>query len=125
MYSIKVGSAFNAAHQLILDNGVLEPLHYHNWEVIVAVGSDELDKMGTVMDFHFLKAMIDDIIAPFNDKNLRDLPCFANSNTSAEQVAEFVFKSLNDRIIEKNNHLKLLFVEITEQQGCSAVYSGG
>ncbi len=121
MLTISVETRFWASHQLTLPDGSKEPVHSHNWIVTAEVGSDRLDKMGLVMDFHRLKAILDDIVAEFDDVKLDSIDYFRPMNSTAESVAIFVFEKLQPKL---PNDVKLEAVRVTEEQGCSAKFTG-
>jgi len=116
-FEITVSREFCAAHQLRLYDGSLEPLHGHNWHQRVTVATDNLDVIGTVMDFHELARLVDEIIRPMNNRNLNELPAFQSTNPSAENVALHVAHSL-----KLPNDVRLVCVEITEAPNCVARY---
>jgi len=122
LYTVTVETTFNAQHQLTFANGQIETLHNHNWSLRAAVSNPNLDESGLAIDFIDLKAKIDDIIAPFNNVNLENLPQFgqAGKNASAENIARYIFDSLMT-LIQKP--LKLLYVEVMEAPKCWAKYS--
>jgi 6-pyruvoyltetrahydropterin/6-carboxytetrahydropterin synthase len=95
-FEITTTRHFSAAHQLRLYDGSLEPLHGHNWRVMVTVAADRLDAIGVVMDFHELERLVDDVIGPMHNAHLNDLPPFGAGklNPSAENVAYHVARSL-------------------------------
>lgn len=93
-YQITISAGFSASHQLRLYDGSLEPLHGHNWEVVVTVGTDHLDSIGVVMDFHALEKRVNQIIAPFHNRHLNDVSPFDSLNPSAENVAVHIARSL-------------------------------
>ncbi|MHC4424383.1 MAG: 6-pyruvoyl trahydropterin synthase family protein, partial [Planctomycetota bacterium] len=76
MFTISVETCFWASHQLTLPDGSKESLHHHNWVVTADVSSNELNSMGLVMDFHRLKAMVDNIVADFDNIQLEKLDYF-------------------------------------------------
>jgi 6-pyruvoyltetrahydropterin/6-carboxytetrahydropterin synthase len=108
---------FSAAHQLVLYDGSLEPLHGHNWKVKVTVAAQKLDAIGVVMDFHELERAIDAIIGPMHNRHLNELPAFAKLNPSAENVAFHVARSL-----ALAPTAALASVEVWETEENSAVY---
>jgi len=108
-FEITVRLEFSAAHQLRLYDQSLEPAHGHNWTVMVCVGSDELDAIGVVMDFHVLERKIKRIINPFDNRHLNEVPPFTSLNPSAENVALHIGQSL--RLPAR---VKLLWVEAWE-----------
>jgi 6-pyruvoyltetrahydropterin/6-carboxytetrahydropterin synthase len=116
-FEISIRREFSASHQLRLQDGMLEPLHGHNWKVLVTVGSDSLDSIGVVMDFHELERRVDNIVMPMHNRHLNELPGFARANPSAENVALLVAHNLS---LPKN--IRLISVEVWETDGCSAIY---
>ena len=93
-YEISVVAEFSAAHQLRLYDGSLEPLHGHNWRVVVTVVATKLDEIGVVMDFHDLERRLQQVIGPFHNQNLNEVIPFVEINPSAEKVAEYIVQTL-------------------------------
>jgi 6-pyruvoyltetrahydropterin/6-carboxytetrahydropterin synthase len=117
-FDITVTREFAAAHQLILYDGSLEPLHGHNWRVSVTVTAAVLDSIGTVMDFHELERLVDAIIQSMHNRHLNEVPPFRDGlNPSAENVALHIGRSLK---LPSTVHLAR--VEVWETAACSAVY---
>ena|SRR5208282_756315 len=116
-FEITATADFSASHQLRLYDGALEPLHGHNWKVKVVAAAEKLDKIGVVMDFHDLAAILATVIEPMHHRHLNDLPAFANTNPSAENVAVHIAKTLK---LPKG--IKLLSVEVWETLEFSALY---
>ena len=120
-FAIEVETVFAAAHQLRLPGGTLEPLHGHNWHVRVRVASRQLDALETVMDFHRLEQLLQDIVGPLNHQYLNALPPFAAAvNPSAERVAEYIGRALTQNIPAP---ARLVEVRVTEAPGCAAIWS--
>ena len=109
--------SFSAAHQLVLYDGTLEPLHGHNWRVKITVGAQAVDAIGVVMDFHELERLADNITGPMHNRHLNELPAFSNLNPSAENVALHIARSL-----ALPGAVKLISVEVWETDGNSAIY---
>jgi 6-pyruvoyltetrahydropterin/6-carboxytetrahydropterin synthase len=94
-FEITTTRTFAAAHQLVLYDGSLEPLHGHNWVVKVAVTAPKLDSIGVVMDFHELERLVDAIVVPMHNRHLNEVEPFKTTlNPSAENVAVHVGRSL-------------------------------
>src|SRR6185436_17691494 len=93
-FEITITRDFSASHQLRLYDGSLEPLHGHNWHVVVTVAASKLDSIGVVMDFHELQRLLDAVIAPMHNRHLNDLAAFASVNPSAENVASHIAEML-------------------------------
>jgi len=120
MFTISVETHFRASHQLILPNGSKEPLHYHDWAVTADVGSKKLNRMAVVMNFQKLKAVIDNIVAEFDNMALNNVHCFRQSNPSAENVARCIFEKIEPKLPEG---VRLENVKVVEEPGCSAKFS--
>lgn len=116
-FEITTTRHFSASHQLRLYDGSLEPLHGHNWRVRVTVGAGRLDTIGVVMDFHELERRVDQIVGPWHNHHLNQMPAFSDLNPSAENVALHVARSL-----ALPEGVELSAVEVWETDGNSAVY---
>jgi 6-pyruvoyltetrahydropterin/6-carboxytetrahydropterin synthase len=114
-FEITITRDFSASHQLKLYDGSLEPLHGHNWHVVVTVGADKLDSIGVVMDFHELGRLLDEIVKPMHNAHLNDLPAFKTRNPSAENVALHIGQT-----IQLPSNVRLVHVEVWETPDCRA-----
>ena len=121
MLTVSVETRFWASHQLTLPGGSKESVHSHNWQVTADVGGDMLSNMGLVMDFRRLKAMLDDIVAEFDNVTLDNIDYFQSINSTAENVAKYIFEKLRLRLPKD---VKLEAVRVTEEPGCSAKFTG-
>ena len=120
MFTVSVETHFWASHQLTLPDGSKEPLHHHNWAVTVDVSSSKLNSMGLVMDFRQLKAMVDNIVAVFDNIQLEKLDYFQRNDSSAENVAEYIYEKLEPKL---PTGVKLENIRVVEEAGCSAKFS--
>jgi 6-pyruvoyltetrahydropterin/6-carboxytetrahydropterin synthase len=102
-----------------LPDGSKEPVHKHDWMVTADVSSDKLNSIGIVMNFRKLQAMIDEIIAGFDNTALESISFFQKNNPSAENVAKYIYNKLQTELPEG---VKLRNVRVVEEPGCSAVY---
>lgn len=121
MFSISVRKTFTARHRLTLADGSKEPAHSHDWTVVAAVSVDKLDEIGIVMDFRRLQAIIDNIISEFRNTNLEQLDYFQRNNTSAENVAKYIYGKMALSLPPEVNPE---YVQVTETPGCVAKYRG-
>jgi 6-pyruvoyltetrahydropterin/6-carboxytetrahydropterin synthase len=119
MFTISVETNFWASHQLILPDGSKEPQHRHNWLVIADVSSDKLNSMGLVINFQRLKRMIDNIVSQFNNISLDNIDYFRQNNSSAENVAKYIYEKLEPKLPKT---VKLQSITVVEKQGCSAKF---
>ena len=121
MYTVSVETRFTASHQLTLADGSKEPLHRHSWAVTADVSSDSLNDLGLVMDFHRLKEMVDNVVADFDNSCLEDLDCFQKNNSSAENMAKYIYQRLASKL---PTGLNLDSITVVEQPNCSARFTG-
>jgi len=121
LHEIRIEQRFNASHALQLYDGSMEPLHGHVWDVFLHVVADELDGMETVMDFHELERIAAEAAGELDGTRLNDLEAFAETNPSAERVAEHLYRRIAPRLAER---VTLSRVTVTEAPGCRASYIG-
>lgn len=109
---------FRAGHQLKFAS-MTEPEHIHDWTVEAVIGGESLDENGLLFDFTKLKKILESIVCQFDGRKLEDLECFANMNTSAENVAKYTYDRVKTLLPKRT---KLLYVEVTEAPGWRARY---
>ncbi len=121
VYRITIESSFNASHALRLPDGSFEPVHHHRWPVCVTVQSRKLDEMDCVMDFHELEKVVAQVLSPWQDQHLNDVPPFSSKgiNPSAEQVAEQIALAVLPQLPADAG---LVEVRVGEAEGCTAIY---
>ena len=120
MFTIRVETHFQASHRLRLPDGSTEPIHEHDWVVTADVSSRKLNPMGLVMNFQRLKAMLDETVRDFDHAALDTISYFRQNNSSAENVAKYIYESLRIKLPE---NVKLRSVRVVEEPGCSAEFS--
>ena len=112
MFSLKVEGAFSSAHNLRGYKGKCEDLHGHNWRVEITVKSGELDGIGMVLDFKYLKSRLNAVLEELDHKYLNKLAFFSatkrggsakNSggkkiNPTSENIAKYIYHKLKTRI---------------------------
>jgi len=98
MFTVSVETHFRASHQLVLQDGLKEPVHYHNWSVTANVSSNKLDSRGVVVDFHRLKAAVDNIVAELDNTALDKTDYFRQNSSSAENVAKYIYERLEPKL---------------------------
>ena len=116
-FDITIKSTFSAAHALRFNDSV-EPLHGHDWRVTLSVGAVSLDDLGLVCDFHTIERVLKEIIRPFRNANLNEVPPFDTVNPTAERVAEYIGSSVAERV--DTDHARVLWCRVTEAPGCAA-----
>ena len=121
MFTVSVETHFRASHQLALPDGSREPLHHHYWSVTADVSSDGLNNMGVVIDFHKLRAILDNSIAELNNVALDRVEYFRQNNPTAENVAKYIYEKLCKKLPEG---VTLRGITVVEEPGCSAKFGG-
>lgn len=121
MFTVSVESRFWASHCLTLPDGSRERAHSHNWTVSADIDAEKLNRMGLVMDFGQLRAMIDKITGALENTPLEKIPYFENNNSSAENVARYIYEKLEAKLPDD---LALKCVRVVEEPGCAAKFSG-
>jgi len=61
---------FSAAHFTLFSATEAEPLHGHNYRVLVEIGGDELDALGLLVETGILKRRIREILTELDDRVL-------------------------------------------------------
>lgn len=120
MYELMVETDFSAAHQLRGYKGKCEALHGHNWRVQIIVSSDKLNDIGIVIDFHELKAITGNVISQLDHTFLNDVFPFTEINPSSENIAKWIYDSVNKKMKQKN--CTVSSVTVWENDTSSATY---
>ena len=98
MYSLKVQGVFSSAHNLRGYKGKCEDLHGHNWIVEIVVKSAQLDNIGMVLDFKYLKRKLNATLDQLDHKYLNKLSSFRKINPTSENIAKYIYKKLKPQI---------------------------
>ena len=120
MFEIMVEISFSAAHQLRGYKGACEKLHGHNWKVQVHVVSEKLNEIDMAIDFHEMKRLTDEVVAPLDHSFLNEIFPFTEKNPSSENIAKWIYDSLKKRL--DADTLNLSAVTVWESDTASATY---
>ena len=121
MHTVFKDFQFAAAHAIRGHTRGCENLHGHNYRVRVHVAAEELDELGMVLDFADLKAVVQEVLGPFDHRVINDIPPFDRRNTTAELLAEFVFQEVGRRLAA-TERVRVARVEVWENDTACAVY---
>jgi 6-pyruvoyltetrahydropterin/6-carboxytetrahydropterin synthase len=98
MYTIFKDFSFAAAHAIRGHTRGCENLHGHNYRVRVHLRARRLDAIGMVLDFADLKAIVQEVLGPFDHRVLNEVAPFDARNTTAELLAQFVYDEVSQRL---------------------------
>ncbi len=120
MYELMIETGFSSAHQLRGYKGRCEHLHGHNWKVQVYITAERLNEIDIALDFHELRKVTNEIIAPLDHSLLNKVFPFTEKNPSSENIAKWIYDSLSKRLMEQN--VKVSAVTVWESDTASATY---
>jgi len=89
---------FASAHSLRGYPGDCAKLHGHNWKIEVQVVGDKLNHIGMLVDFKEIKRHAKEVISELDHTFLNDHPHFKEKNPTAENIAEYLYQQIQQRI---------------------------
>jgi 6-pyruvoyl-tetrahydropterin synthase len=109
--------------------GPAQALHGATFIVAVAFIAETLNRDSVVVDIGRAHAVLKDVLAPLNYRNLDDLPEMNGRNTTTEFLAKYIFDRLADAVrcgsLGRNEQeLQGLRVTISESHIARAWYEG-
>jgi 6-pyruvoyltetrahydropterin/6-carboxytetrahydropterin synthase len=123
MHTIFKDFTFAAAHAIRGHTRGCENLHGHNYRVRVHLRAERLDELGMVLDFADLKALMQEILGPFDHRVINDIPPFDRRNTTAELLSQYVFEEVERRLAEPEpERVRVVRVEVWENDSACAFY---
>jgi 6-pyruvoyltetrahydropterin/6-carboxytetrahydropterin synthase len=120
VYRISKELSFAAGHHIRGHAGECRHPHGHNYRVRLHLEAAELDALGMVADFADVKSLLEAIVAPFDHRTLNDVPPFTERNTTAELLAEHVFREAERRL--GPGRVRVARVEVWENDTSGAVF---
>jgi 6-pyruvoyltetrahydropterin/6-carboxytetrahydropterin synthase len=121
MFTIFKDFPFSAAHAIRGHTRGCQNLHGHNYRVRVHLRAERLDELGMVLDFADLKAMMREIVGPFDHRVINDIPPFDERNTTAELLSQYVYEEVERRLADQDR-VRVARVEVWETETSCAVY---
>jgi 6-pyruvoyltetrahydropterin/6-carboxytetrahydropterin synthase len=121
MHTIFKDFTFAAAHAIRGHTRGCQNLHGHNYRVRVHLRAGRLDALGMVLDFADLKAMMEEIVGPFDHRVINDIPPFDERNTTAELISQYVFEEVERRLAGQER-VRVVRVEVWETDTSCAAY---
>jgi 6-pyruvoyltetrahydropterin/6-carboxytetrahydropterin synthase len=120
MYEVTIIKSFSAAHILSEIGGKCEELHGHNFKVEITVAAKELNPTGLLIDFRFLKKVLGEILEGVDHKYLNTLTTFTGMNPSAENIAKYLCKEMEQKV--KTSGVHVARVKIWESENAAVNY---
>jgi 6-pyruvoyltetrahydropterin/6-carboxytetrahydropterin synthase len=121
MHTICKDFTFAAAHAIRGHTRGCQNLHGHNYRVRVHLRAERLDELGMVLDFADLKAMMEEIVGPFDHAVINDIAPFDRRNTTAELLSQFVYEEVEQRLAAQER-VRVARVEVWENDTSCAIY---
>jgi len=112
---------FAAAHTLRGYPGDCSKLHGHNWKIEVEIIGSELNEIGMVIDFKEIKKHAKEIIKELDHTYLNDHPHFNEQNPTAENIACYLFRKIQERI--QTDSVKMHQITVWENDRNCVIYS--
>lgn len=124
MHTIFKDFTFSAAHAIRGHTRGCENLHGHNYRVRVHLAAERLDELGMVLDFADVKAMMQEILGPFDHRVINDIPPFNERNTTAELVSLYVYHEVERSLGRLGDapRVRVARVEVWENDTACAIY---
>ena len=120
MYELTIETHFAAAHKLRGYEGACERLHGHNWIVEVLVEVEKLNDIDIAVDFKHLKAETNKVVDRLDHYYLNDVPPFDKINTTAENIAKYLYDELGGALNDGN--VRVAKVRVWESEKAAAAY---
>jgi 6-pyruvoyltetrahydropterin/6-carboxytetrahydropterin synthase len=98
-------------------------MHGHTWRVEAAVAGEELGAGQLVMDFHDLKDLLHEVIAPFDHKCLNEVDPFTAISPTSENLARFIYGEMKEKLRSFPAKVGLSWVSVSESPDTRVVYS--
>ena len=122
MFDIFIETHFSAGHHLRGYPGNCERPHGHNWNVKVTVRATELDPLGMGIDFRTVKNAVKKVMDDIDHCDLNSHPAFQDRNPSSENIAVYIFESLQDDL--HSDRYSLFSIQVSETPHSSVIYYG-
>ena len=103
-FTVRVEARFEAAHYLREYRGISEPLHGHSYKVEadLAARGGGLDRDAIAVDFVSAKRKLEVLAKRLDYGCINDVPPFTEVNPSAENIAEWFARELQNAVEDEN-----------------------
>jgi 6-pyruvoyltetrahydropterin/6-carboxytetrahydropterin synthase len=118
-FRLEVEAQFEAAHHLSSYRGSPEPSHGHSWKVSVELAADRLDSEGMAFDFVPVRAVLGELAARFDHRDINTVPPFDRISPTTENLAVFFCEEMR-RLLPRAG---VRSATVWEGPACRATYS--
>jgi len=103
-FTVRVEARFEAAHYLREYRGISEPLHGHSYKVEahLAARGGGVDQDAIAVDFVSAKRKLEQLAKKLDYGCINDVPPFTDVNPSAENIAEWFARELQNVVEEEH-----------------------
>jgi len=119
IFEINVKAQFAAAHSLRGYEGDCAGIHGHNWNVEVFIRCRKLDQIGIGIDFRNVKRTVGDVLEGLDHRNLNDFPPFNETNPTSENIAQFLYNKIGEKLNSDSAKVSKVTVSETPNTGAS------
>ncbi|MBC8162892.1 MAG: 6-carboxytetrahydropterin synthase [Roseiflexaceae bacterium] len=112
MYEIGVIGQFEASHALVGDFGPATRIHGHTYRVEAIVRGARLRADGTLIDITVLQGALSALLGHMHYRDLNAVAGLEQINTTAENVADFIWEQLAPTL--RGHNLSTLLVRVWE-----------
>lgn len=121
LWQLTVRTDFAAAHALRHYEGKCENMHGHNFGVELCVEGEKLQEhVEMLVDFKFLKQELKAVLEELDHKLLNETAPFDTINPSSENLARYIYKSVQQGI--ERHGVRMVSVSVSEKPAQSATY---
>ena len=121
MFKLVVKKEFSSAHILHGHPGDCKRMHGHNWLVEAEVQGENINEIGMVIDFKYIKNNLKTIITKLDHQFLNDLEPFINDNPTAENISKYIYKELSKNI--NTDNIKVSEIKLWETKNSAVTYT--
>ena len=121
MFKLVVKKEFSSAHILNGHPGDCKRMHGHNWLVEAEVQGNNINEIGMVIDFKYIKNNLKTIIAKLDHQFLNDLEPFIKDNPTAENISKYIYKELSKNI--NTDSIKVSEIKLWETNKSAVIYT--
>lgn len=103
-FTVRVEARFESAHFLREYRGISEPLHGHSYKVEadLAARGGGLDDDAIAVDFVSAKRKLEELARRLDYTCINDVPPFTEINPSAENIAAWFARELQNAVADEN-----------------------